>query len=102
MRSDALGQASAPEKSPVLFEPNLRVLIADDALMNRRLLRRAFTCYFGPGWSVTEATTAEEAVLLATETAFEVIVMDESGCVVRLPLQRCVHTKYEPALLGGP
>jgi len=77
VRSDALGQASAPEKSPVLFEPNLRVLIADDALMNRRLLRRAFTCYFGPGWSVTEATTAEEAVLLATETAFEVIVMDE-------------------------
>ena len=71
------GQASAPDKSPVLFEPNLRVLIADDALMNRRLLRRAFTCYFGQGWSVTEATTAEEAVLLATETAFEVIVMDE-------------------------
>ena len=55
----------------------VRVLIADDALMNRRLLRRAFTCYFGQGWSVTEATSAEEAVLLATETAFEVIVMDE-------------------------
>ena len=70
------GQASAPDEPPV-FEPNLRVLVADDALMNRRLLRRAFTSYFGQGWSVTEATSAEEAVLLATETAFEVIVMDE-------------------------
>ena len=69
-------QASAPDEPPV-FEPNLRVLVADDALMNRRLLRRAFTSYFGQGWSVTEATSAEEAVLLATETAFEVIVMDE-------------------------
>ena len=53
------------------------MLVADDALMNRRLLRRAFTSYFGQGWSVTEATSAEEAALLATETAFEVIVMDE-------------------------
>jgi len=70
------GQASAPDE-PSVFEPNLRVLVADDALMNRRLLRRAFTSYFGQGWSVTEATSAEEAVLLATETAFEVIVMDE-------------------------
>ena len=70
------GQASAPDEPPV-FEPNLRVLVADDAMMNRRLLRRAFTSYFGQGWSVTEATSAEEAVLLATETAFEVIVMDE-------------------------
>ena len=70
------GQASAPDEPPV-FEPNLRVLVADDALMNRRLLRRAFTSYFGQGWSVTEATSAEEAVLLATETAFEVIVIDE-------------------------
>ena len=70
------GQASAPDE-PAVFEPNLRVLVADDVLMNRRLLRRAFTSYFGQGWSVTEATSAEEAVLLATETAFEVIVMDE-------------------------
>jgi signal transduction histidine kinase/CheY-like chemotaxis protein len=70
------GQASAPDEPPV-FENNLRVLVADDVLMNRRLLGRAFTSYFGQGWSVTEATSAEEAVLLATETAFEVIVMDE-------------------------
>ena len=70
------GQAAAPDDRPS-FEPNLRVLVADDALMNRRLLRRAFTSYFGHGWSVTEATTAEEAVSLATETEFAVIVMDE-------------------------
>ena len=40
------GRASAPDEPPV-FEPNLRVLVADDAMMNRRLLRRAFTSYFG-------------------------------------------------------
>ena len=67
---------AAPDDAP-RFEPNLRVLVADDALMNRRLLRRAFTGYFGQGWSVTEASSAEEAVLLATETEFAVIVMDE-------------------------
>jgi CheY-like chemotaxis protein len=77
MATDGMAPAtSAADELPV-FEPNLRVLVADDALMNRRLLRRAFTSYFGQGWSVTEATSAEEAVLLATETAFEVIVMDE-------------------------
>jgi CheY-like chemotaxis protein len=67
---------AAPDDGPH-FEPNLRVLVADDALMNRKLLRRAFTGYFGQGWSVTEATTAEEAVSLATETEFAVIVIDE-------------------------
>jgi len=69
------GQA-APDDPPK-FEANLRVLVADDALMNRRLLRRAFTSYFGHGWSVTEATSAEEAVSLAKETEFALIVMDE-------------------------
>eukprot|EP00964_Phaeocystis_antarctica_P153176 scaffold121306_cov63-Phaeocystis_antarctica.AAC.2 len=66
----------APDDRPS-FEPNLRVLVADDALMNRRLLRRAFTGYFGQGWSVTDATSAEEAVSLAKETEFALIVMDE-------------------------
>uniref|UniRef100_A0A7S0F466 histidine kinase n=1 Tax=Phaeocystis antarctica TaxID=33657 RepID=A0A7S0F466_9EUKA len=69
------GQA-APDDPPK-FEANLRVLVADDALMNRRLLRRAFTSYFGQDWSVTEATSAEEAVSLAKETEFALIVMDE-------------------------
>ena len=68
------GQAAAPY---ALFEPNLRVLIADDGLTNRRLLRRVFTGFFGQGWLVTEATSAEEALTLAIETDFALIVMDE-------------------------
>ena len=70
------GQAAVPD-TPPNFESNLRVLVADDGQTNRRLLCRAFTGYFGQGWSVTEASSAEEAVLLATETEFAVIVMDE-------------------------
>ena len=68
------GQAAAPYAP---FEPNLRVLIADDGQTNRRLLRRAFTGFFGQGWLVTEATSAEEALTLAIETEFALIVMDE-------------------------
>ena len=68
------GQAAAPYAP---FEPNLRVLIADDGQTNRRLLHRAFTGFFGQGWLVTEATSAEEALALAIETEFELIVMDE-------------------------
>ena len=59
------------------FESDLRVLIADDGQTNRRLLRRAFTGFFGQGWAVTEATTAEEALALAIDTEFGLIVMDE-------------------------
>ena len=68
------GQAAAP---PPKFEPNLRVLVADDGQTNRRLLRRAFTGYFGQGWTVVEASSAEEALSLATATEFELVVMDE-------------------------
>ena len=60
---------------PSQFAPNLRVLVADDQITNRRLLRRAFTRYFGQGWQVTEATTAEEALALALESEFALIVM---------------------------
>ena len=68
------GQAAAP---PPKLEPNLRVLVADDGQTNRRLLRRAFTGYFGQGWTVVEASSAEEALSLATATEFELVVMDE-------------------------
>ena len=70
------GQAAVPD-TPPNFESNLRVLVADDGQTNRRLLCRAFTGYFGQGWSVTEASSAEEALSLATETEFALIVMDE-------------------------
>uniref|UniRef100_A0A7S4BN71 non-specific serine/threonine protein kinase n=2 Tax=Chrysotila carterae TaxID=13221 RepID=A0A7S4BN71_CHRCT len=54
-----------------------RVLLADDASLNRRLLKRAFTNHFAEPWEVHEAATAEAAVSAAESTAFDVIVMDE-------------------------
>lgn len=59
------------------FAPHLRVLVADDQLTNRRLLERAFTKFFGEGWSVTEASSAEQALELASATDFDIVVMDE-------------------------
>ena len=61
------GQAAAAAAPCALFESGLRVLVADDGQTNRRLLRRAFTGFFGQDWLVTEATTAEEALALAIE-----------------------------------
>ena len=74
-------QAAAADAPVAPFEPNLRVLVADDGMTNRRLLRRAFTGFFGQDWQVTEATTAEEALALVLEAPpdaqFALIVMDE-------------------------
>ena len=77
----AAAAAAAADAAVLPFEPNLRVLVADDGMTNRRLLRRAFTGFFGQDWLVTEATTAEEALSLVLEAPpdaqFALIVMDE-------------------------
>ena len=62
------------------------MLVADDGQTNRRLLRRAFTGFFGQDWLVTEATTAEEALALAIDNEYALIVMDEIFAPVTLPL----------------
>ena len=69
--------AADTEEGARRFEPDLRVLVADDQLTNRRLLRCAFTKHFGKGWHVTEVATAEEALAAATSSGFALIVMDE-------------------------
>ena len=79
--ASAAASAAAADAAVLPFEPNLRVLVADDGMTNRRLLRRAFTGFFGQDWQVTEATTAEEALSLVFEAPpdaqFALIVMDE-------------------------
>ena len=50
------------------------MLVADDQLTNRRLLRSAFSKHFGAGWLVTEATTAEEALERDRRRRFALIV----------------------------
>ena len=60
-----------------------RVLVADDAVINRRLLRRAFEKYFDPPWHVSEATIAPEALTMLKTAAmcgqpFDLFIADEN------------------------
>ena len=60
-----------------------RVLVADDAVINRRLLRRAFEKYFDPPWHVSEATTAPEALNVLKTAAvcgqpYDLFIADEN------------------------
>ena len=68
----------------VVDEPRQwRVLVADDAVINRRLLRRAFEKYFDPPWHVSEATIAPEALTMLKTAAmcgqpFDLFIADEN------------------------
>jgi CheY-like chemotaxis protein len=72
-------QASVAQESEALPE-TLRVLVADDMQMNKKLLRRAFLTV-RPHWTVTMASTAEEALELVlgapADAPFELICLDE-------------------------
>ena len=72
-------QASVANEAKALPE-TLRVLVADDMLMNRKLLKAALLA-IRPKWTVTMATSAEEAVELVltapNDAPFELICMDE-------------------------
>ena len=60
-------QLAADVATPFEFEADQCVLVADDLLVNRKLLHRAFMTCFGENWSVEEARTAEEALQMAKE-----------------------------------
>jgi len=70
-------QLAADVATPFEFEADQCVLVADDLLVNRKLLRRAFMTCFGENWSVEEARTAEEALQMAKERTYALIVVDE-------------------------
>jgi len=57
---------------------DVRVLVADDIAINRRLFKRIFSQQFG--WHVTEAETAEKALELLLEKGerHDLILMDEN------------------------
>ena len=58
---------------------NLKVLVADDIAMNRKLLRRVLEQQLGAGWEVSEAATAEEVLRLHLEEGarYDLLVLDE-------------------------
>lgn len=69
--------------SPVPALPeSLRVLVADDLLLNRKLLKLALTRSCGANWQIDIAATAEEALQRATVPADgaplpDLLIMDE-------------------------
>jgi CheY-like chemotaxis protein len=72
--------ASQPRQRPVKYAspPSYRVLVVDDIEMNRSLIGALLG---HAGHAVTEAEGGEEAVWLASENAFDVVLMD-----VRMPI----------------
>ena len=64
------------------FVGDVRVLIADDADMNVKLLRRTLSKFVCGDWAVDEAATAEEALELIEaasrgHASYDLIVVDE-------------------------
>jgi len=55
----------------------MKVLVADDSSLNRRLLSRAFKKHFDPPFDVIEVETAADALTEAATHCFDLIVMDE-------------------------
>lgn len=73
------GESKCGGSTRLKFARGVRVLVADDmASPNRKLMRHAFTRFFGAEWHVAEAETAEQALAMATaEPGYEIVVMDE-------------------------
>jgi len=75
--------SEAPPERPVSapapeFKAGVHVLVADDARINRILLRRAFTSRFGADWTVQEAASAEDVLAaLLPGHRFDLLVIDE-------------------------
>ena len=75
-----MGQRVADDAEvPPRLPAELKVLIADDSRMNRKILRAAFERHCSCGWAVTETATAEDAVQLCdqVQASFDLIIMDE-------------------------
>jgi len=74
---DAVEATGGTVQTPPLLPEGLKILIADDAKTNRKLLRAAFERHCSASWSVSEACSGEEAVQLCEEERFDLVVMDE-------------------------
>ena len=71
---EVVRQLNASEASKLPDE--LQVLIADDIAMNRKLLKLTLK-KIQPGWTVAQASTAEEALELVRSSSFGLVFMDE-------------------------
>ena len=75
---DASAAAAIDVEPALKFTGGVRVLVADDMRLNRQLLRRAFTRFFGLDWTVDAVETAEEVLeALTAGHGFDLLVCDE-------------------------
>ncbi|MFO8046255.1 MAG: ATP-binding protein [Halomonas sp.] len=84
-----LGQRGCPSAAP----HSLRLLAVDDTESNRLLLSELIT---GPGVQVSLAASGEEALALAREHTFDLVLMD-----IRMPGMDGVETTRSLRRLGG-
>src|SRR5262249_36381608 len=87
----AAAEKGAAPKIPLA---GTRVLVADDNAVNRELIR---IYLLGIGAELTEAVDGEEAVRLAMELPYDVILMD-----MRMPKLNGVEALQQIRTTGGP
>jgi len=99
----APGNMAVPE-STVALPKLLRVLIADDAVANRMLLRLTLSISVGPEWELSEASSAEE-VLSAFKSSNipELLFIDENfgGGMLGSDAIKEIRLLEEAAACGG-
>jgi len=73
------GVSKSEAPLPYLFDltPKIKALVADDSLVNRKLLTRVFTLRLG--WEVEQAITAEEVLerVITNGEKYDMLVLDE-------------------------
>jgi len=69
-------EAAIERPTAATLPSGLRVLIADDQRLNRKLLKRRLVCFL-PKPIIVEAETGEEALTLLTESTFDIAFLDQ-------------------------
>lgn len=93
LRRCHLAQSAVDNVSPPTPQDPARVLIVDDNTINRRLLRELLQ---RPDLELAEAASGEEALALAENTTFQLVLMD-----IRMPGMDGVETTLALRQLGG-
>jgi len=73
----SVSSTAEPTSAVPRFAPGLRVLVADDMALNRKLMLRVFAKEIGGSWRTSEADTAEKVLTALSEEQFDLLIIDE-------------------------